>query len=217
MNRSQVACWFSLKILVGHGWAYLWTLTTPDEVDMKELSQRWRRFIWNGFRPCVRVFERHPGGHGSHVHFVVAARLEVTDLRARIARAGFGRDHAKRIPGKRARYIAKYLTKRAQSVPGVRRWACVGFKGCAVKDVVATDTHADELKMIMQKSPAPNGYNFYARWKLAEQRHRNLWWDACKHGDEPAYMPPFKALFRHWKQSPLTSIGKRIDYETTKS
>ena len=63
------------------GWAYLWTLTTPDQVDLKELSQRWQKLIWNGFTPCVRVFEKHPRGHGYHVHFVTAERIDVGELR----------------------------------------------------------------------------------------------------------------------------------------
>ena len=214
MNKSHAACWFSVKILVGQGWAYLWTLTTSDVVDLPELSSRWRKFIWNGFEPCVRVFEKHPGGHGYHVHFVIANRLDVDDLRIRTQRAGFGRTNARRIPGKKARYIAKYLTKRAQSCPGARRWACVGFKGCKVKDVIISDSLAEELSMVMAEYPAPNGYNFYARWKLAKQRHQAFWWEACRRGNDPDYKPPFKALFRRWTASPYTSIGKRIDNET---
>jgi len=129
--KSKWACLFSLRLLVGDGWAYLWTLTTPDAVDLKELSRRWRKLIWNGFKPCVRVFERHPGGHGYHVHFVTSERLAVTNLRLRTAQAGFGRIHVRRIPGERAGYVAKYLTKQ-HGCPGVRMWGCVDFKGVPV-------------------------------------------------------------------------------------
>ena len=207
--RSKWACIFSLRLLVKDGWAYLWTLTTPDEVDLKELSQRWRRLIWNGFTPCVRVFERHPGGHGYHVHFVTAERIDVDEFRPKAEAAGFGRIHVGRIPGEKARYVAKYLTKQRSSCPGVRLWSTVGFKGCKTKDVIIEDIYWDELKMIMSRYPDPSGYNFYARRELAVQKHAALLLDASKHEGDPNYRPPFPALFRHWRDNPDHATRKR--------
>lgn len=142
-TKSQIACRFSVRLLVGQGWAYLWTLTTADKIDLKELSRRWRKVIWNGFTPCVRVFERHPGGHGYHVHFVTAERLDVNELRSRTAEAGFGRIHVRRIPGARAGYIAKYLTKQRGCSPGIRMWSCVGFKGVSVGRLITSSKKTD--------------------------------------------------------------------------
>lgn len=206
--RSKWACIFSLRRLIDGGWAYLWTLTTSDVVDLKELSTRWRKLIWNGFTPCVRVFEKHPRGHGYHVHFVTADRIDVDALRIKTEAAGFGRIHVRRIPGKKAEYVAKYLTKQRSTSPGVRMWAYVGFEGVKIKDVVIEDSEWDDLKMIMKAFPCPSGYNFYARLDLAK---RKLWAckdQAAKHEDEPDFEPIFPALYRKWAHNPYNSHGK---------
>lgn len=209
--RSKWACIFSLRVLVKDGWAYLWTLTTPDEVDLKELSRRWRKLIWNGFTPCVRVFEKHPGGHGYHVHFVTADRIDVNKLRVRAAGAGFGRIHVKRIPGKKAEYVAKYLTKQRSTSPGVRLWACVGFKGCSAKDVVIESKEWDDLKLIMSNFPAPSGYNFTARLDLAKQRLWKYKVEAMR-DDAAGFKPSFPSLYKRWKDDPYNSTGKPAEW-----
>jgi hypothetical protein len=206
--RSKWACIFSLRVLIKGGWAYLWTLTTPDVVDLKELSQRWRKLIWNGFTPCVRVFEKHPGGHGYHVHFVTAERIDVDAFRPKAAAAGFGRIHVRRIPGKKAEYVAKYLTKQRATSPGIRMWAYVGFEGCKAKDVIIESKEWDYLKMIMNQYPAPAGYNFAARLNLAKQRFWAFKVESIKMQDDPNLKPTFPALYRRWVEDPLNSIGK---------
>lgn len=205
--RSKWACIFSLRVLIKDGWAYLWTLTTPDEVDLKELSKRWRKMIWNGFTPCVRVFEKHPRGHGYHVHFVTAERIDVNELRIKAEAAGFGRIHVARIPGKKAEYVAKYLTKQRATSPGIRMWASVGFEGCKAKDVQIEDKGWDDLKLIMSSFPAPSGYNFYARLDLAKQRLWKYKVEALR-DDVPGFQPSFPALYKRWKDDPLNSTGK---------
>lgn len=205
--RSKWACVFSIRELIDDGWAYLWTLTTADAVDLPGLSRRWRKLIWNGFTPCVRVFEKHPKGHGYHVHFITAERIDVNTLRVKTEAAGFGRIHVKRVPGRAAEYIAKYLTKQRATSPGIRMWACVGFAGTKTKDIEIHDSRWEDLKMVMNKYPAPAGYNFYARRELAARRLRKLEQEAW-HDDEPGFVPTFPALYRRWKDNPMTSIGK---------
>jgi len=205
--RSKWACIFSLRILIKGGWAYLWTLTTPDEVDLKELSQRWRKLIWNGFIPCVRVFEKHPKGHGYHVHFVTAERIDVDALRIKTDAAGFGRVHVRRIPGKKAEYVAKYLTKQRSTRPGIRMWAYVGFEGCKAKNVVIEDSEWEDLKLVMNHYPAPTGYNFYARLDLAKQKLWRFKVEATR-DDAPDFEPSFPALYNRWKDDPYNSTGK---------
>ena len=206
--RSKWACIFSLQTLVTEGWAYLWTLTTPDEVDLKELSQRWRKLIWNGFTPCVRVFEKHPGGHGYHVHFVTAKRLNVAELRPKAEAVGFGRIHVKRIPSKSALYVAKYLTKQRSTARGVRLWSCVGFTGCKAKNVIMESKEWDDLKFIMSLYPAPAGYNFTARLNLAKQRLGAFKVEVVKRDGDPDYEPSIPSLHRLWKNDSLNSVGK---------
>lgn len=155
--KSKLACTASVRQLIGTGWAYLWTLTTPDVVDLKQLSQRWRKLVWNGFTPCVRVFERHPKGHGYHVHFVTSERIAVDSLRPKTDAVGFGRIHVRRIPGAKATYIAKYLTKQ-RGQRGVRMWSCVAFKGAKVADVVIEKprisyTHWEDGRFVLKPYP----------------------------------------------------------------
>lgn len=206
-QKSKWACRFSIQHLVRDSWAYLWTLTTPDEIDLKELSKRWRKLIYNGFTPCVRVFEPHTGGHGYHVHFVTAERIDVTVLRTKAENAGFGRIHVKRIPGVHASYIAKYLSK-GRSAPGVRMWACVGFEGSKARDIEIIDTERDEISMVLKAFPVPSTYNFRAAWTLAAERHRKWYFEALKNQDNPDYEPPFRALYDFWVKSPRHSLGK---------
>lgn len=212
--RSKWACIFSLRELINGGWAYLWTLTTPDVVDLRELSKRWRKLIWNGFTPCVRVFEKHPRGHGYHVHFVTAERIDVDALRLKTEAAGFGRIHVRRIPGKKAEYIAKYLTKQRSTAPGVRMWSCVGFEGTKAKDVVIYDSVWEDLKLIMNHYPAPSGYNFTARVDLAKQRLWKLKVETMRRDGEPDFKPSFPALYRRWKDDGYNSVGKPANWWT---
>lgn len=210
--RSKWACIFSLgSLLEDCGYAYLWTLTTPEVVDLQGLSNLWRKLIWNGFTPCVRVFEKHPRGHGYHVHFVTKERLDVNDLRCKTQAAGFGRIHVKRIPAKKAEYIAKYLTKQRSNVRGVRMWSCVGFKGTKAKDIVIESKEWDDIKLVMSNYPAPAGYNFYARLDLAKQRLWKYKVEAMR-DDAPGFQPSFPALYRRWVNDPYNSTGKPAEW-----
>jgi hypothetical protein len=143
VTRSKAAVRLNVARLLGKsGWGYLWTLTTPDQVELPELAKRWngfrRWFERVGFR-CVRVFEPHPGGHGWHVHFVTGERLGVRGMRVKAEAAGFGRINVKRIAKQWAGYLAKYVGKKfgdGRRPRGARMWACVGFKGSSAKNVV---------------------------------------------------------------------------------
>ena len=183
IRKTRWAVRFSIiQLLAGGAWAYLWTFTTEDKIELPVLADRWnvfRRWLQRAGWQCVRVFEPHPGGHGWHVHFVTSERLEVNVVRPKAEAAGFGRIHVKRVPGENADYIAKYVGKRFAGggrPQGARMWACVGFKGFSAKDVKVPKEkrywghwvsdhwemkewppHLDETRWVM----GPNG-----RWRL---------------------------------------------------
>lgn len=142
IRKTRFAVRFSIyQLLAGGSWAYLWTFTTEDKIELPVLADRWnvfRRWFQRAGWRCVRVFEPHPLGHGWHVHFVTAERLDVNAVRPKAEEAGFGRINVKRKPSEGADYIVKYVGKDLANKGrprGARMWACVGFKGFSAKDV----------------------------------------------------------------------------------
>ncbi len=148
--KRSAAMQCTLKTLCGEGDVYFWTLTTPDYVDdVPELAKRWNHFLtilrreWKGPKKVhgVRVYEKHPGGHGLHIHFVVNCWLSVHLVRQWAAIAGFGRVHAVKwheqgSDGGEAlnRYLQKYLSKgRTAEFKGVRLYSTFGMRGIATR------------------------------------------------------------------------------------
>jgi hypothetical protein len=157
-NKSQAACLFSLEALPSPGgYRYLWTLTTPDVVELKVISHRWLTFLKRFKRAFpqvsgVRVFELHAEefSHGWHVHFVLGERIDVGWVRENAEACGFGRVNVVRVPAKQSEYVAKYLTKqdRLHWMKGARLWGRWGpFKGTRVADIVC-------------KSPATRAFDY---------------------------------------------------------
>ncbi len=148
---------------------FLWTLTTPDVCEPAAVLKRWRGAVrnWTGLR-CFRVIERHPKGHGWHVHFITVERLNVRAVRKMTTRHGFGRINVKEIPSDKAFYVVKYLVKALRQTTGRRLWACVGFQGVRANDMVVEDSFWKEV----YSYPAPSGYSLGARRQLGLQRIR---------------------------------------------
>lgn len=149
-TKSKIACSFNIDSLAeGARHVYLWTFTFPLVQDVRVSAKCWtnlqhdlvRRLGFHG----VRVFERHPKGHGLHVHVLVRDRYDVNAVRRYSTRHGFGRIHVKPIPAGAASYVAKYLNKQSRLADsgawkGVRLWAVVGKRFCSfdvshVKDI----------------------------------------------------------------------------------
>jgi len=132
------------------GMVYLWTFTTPDQVDVSTLSKRWTA-LTQRFRDkkmpvqWMRFFEPHPGGHGWHVHTVAVTRYDVTTIRKLAVKFGFGRLNVKQIPSSKAGYVLKYVIKfhRQKQASRRRLWACNGFKGVPVSTVRIFDSLLD--------------------------------------------------------------------------
>jgi len=152
VNRSRVALQLTLQrfleptVFEPSPWVYLHTLTFENpEPDETEAFRRWNSFATGVLRPlkfaCVRVAERG-GLHGRlHFHLISRARPVVTYWRHKLPQYGFGRTYnVERIPADRAYYVIKYVGKGRNRLfgRGVRLWACVGFEGVRVSDVVIT-------------------------------------------------------------------------------
>lgn len=148
---------------------FLWTFTTPDACEAKEVLTRWKKYQTLAIKAgtpvkCFRVLEKHPRGHGYHIHFITVERLDVRKVRPLAERAGFGRIHVLCIPTVKAGYVIKYLVKALRKGCGRRLWACVGFKGVRAADVLIEDTFWGEVFSGFQDR----------RFPLAERRERGL-------------------------------------------
>lgn len=186
LNRSQVACWMSIRnlVLAHPGDSWLWTFTFADvlplnyaanvhhnltrEIERQERAGRWQK-QWG----AVKVPEVHPGGHGLHFHWVAYPRLDIHQLLKIAHGVGFGRIHVHTEPctERVATYLAKYLTK-GQDVPGVR-WRCIGhYDGVRVQDVEISSNSIDAFRQAYREAIAagkPRG----AAWgyaKLVQRR-----------------------------------------------
>lgn len=112
---------------------FFWTFTWPDAMPHWCYSRSWERFIdclrrrytSNEFQ-ALRVWEKHPQGHGLHVHMLCNERLGVNMVRRIAVHFGLGRVlHARRARHADSLYMSKYLSKDL-GVTGLRMWAKIG-------------------------------------------------------------------------------------------
>lgn len=98
------------------------TLTTKEKCTAREVADKWRalqhsRFFRELNIQYVRVLEKHPGGHGWHIHAVISRRLDINAVRKYAKHAGFGsimkieRLRSNQSGPQIAFYLAKYVSK----------------------------------------------------------------------------------------------------------
>lgn len=136
MTRSEVAADLSLTELVkGQPFCFLWTFTFEEHTSARDAGKAWHRFTTYCKRNKIalkglKVYEKHLGGHGIHIHMITPNYYRVVDIRPLAIAAGFGRIHAKRISSSRATYVLKYvrkgLRKGIEGMSGVRKWSVFG-------------------------------------------------------------------------------------------
>lgn len=122
------------------------TATIPEEGEgPKVISGRWREFVkdlrrlYPGLR-VIRVLQRHPGGHGWHVHALMDRYIPASIILHQARLAGLGRidfqmvsrERRQNVIGYVSRYITRDLRKRDASCKGVRLITAAGNLRCAV-------------------------------------------------------------------------------------
>lgn len=132
-----------------------------EEHDPRVISSRWTEFVRDlrraipGIR-VVRVLQKHPGGHGWHIH-ALCDRYVSSDIILHQAKlAGLGRIDFRMVSRETrqnairylARYVARDLRERDKSCKGVRMVTAAGNLNCTVAwwvrmaDVVIHSTYA---------------------------------------------------------------------------
>lgn len=112
---------------------YFWTFTWAEPMAYWCYGPSWHRFSrWlvrdytSDDFAALRVWERHPQGHGLHVHMLCNERLDVNHMRQGAVHFGLGYVlHVRKAIPKDAGYLSKYMTKDGR-IPGVRQWAKLG-------------------------------------------------------------------------------------------
>ena len=133
------------------------TLTVPETgLPLRVVADRFRALRHTNFmcnllkgNQYVCVYEKHPQGHGWHIHVVLNVFVPIRPFRVWANRCGFGRlqiEVCKRNIGK---YISKYITKALQERPedckGIRM-VNVSRGLVALKDIVVSSPAIDFVR-----------------------------------------------------------------------
>lgn len=123
------------------------TATIPEaDPDPRVISGRWRNFsrelrrIYPGLR-IIRVLQKHPGGHGWHVHALFDRYVSSHVMLHQAELAGLGRmdfqmvSRQKRqsVIGYVVRYVTRDLRKRDKMTHKVQLLTAAGHLRCAVR------------------------------------------------------------------------------------
>lgn len=121
------------------------TLVEADD-DPRTISSCWVHFVKNlrhlypGLR-VIRVLQRHPGGHGWHVHALMDRYVSSHVLLHQADLAGLGRldfkmvskEQRQNVIGYVCRYVTRDLRKRDPSMKHVRLLTAAGHLRCVVR------------------------------------------------------------------------------------
>jgi hypothetical protein len=181
-NRSHAAFLFSAEMLAEQsGWLYFWTFTWARRLELEEYRRTWNQFstlLQRHSSPDfkgLRHWERHPRGHGLHVHMLTNERIDVNLVRQLTVRCGLGKVvHVRRGSLKDAKYMSKYMTKSGR-IKGVRMWAALGhWEHSLVKNVRDKSKEADFYRKIYH-SPDVQALPPNKRWLETRRLVELLW------------------------------------------
>lgn len=139
------------------------TLTVPEHgLPLKVVTARFRAFRNSRFvryllkgHDYICVYEKHPNGHGWHIHIVLNRFVPIRECRAIAQRYGFGRVHIELCGSDIGKYISKYISKTLQARPD----ECKGLRLInvsrgllALRDIVVSSPSIDFVKRNFKES-----------------------------------------------------------------
>lgn len=133
------------------------TLTVPEHgLPLRVVTSRWRslrstRYVRDLLKnhAYICVYEKHPSGHGWHIHVVLNRFVNIAHFRAVASGHGFGRLHIELCGSDIGKYIAKYISKSFDARPadckGVR---LVNVSRCllSLRDIVVSSPGIDFIR-----------------------------------------------------------------------
>ena len=159
------------------------------EDNPKVISSRWTRFVKMLRRShcpqlkSIRVLQKHPGGHGWHIHALWNQRVPAEVLLKTAEKCGLGRLDFRMVSGeereKTVRYVVRYITRdmrgrwKDPTLKGVRLLTAAGHLGSLTRwwvrlcDVTVHCTFK-ELRKSLRSVLLLNGFDVppYARMEM---------------------------------------------------
>ena len=153
MLRVQWSC----EMMMKGGRLRFLTLTVPEHgLPLKVVTARFRALRWSRYmrdllkgHAYICVYEKHPSGHGWHIHIVLNRFIPIREFRGIAERYGFGRIHIELCGADIGKYISKYISKSLEARPddckGVR---LINVSRCllALRDIVVSSPSIDFVK-----------------------------------------------------------------------
>jgi hypothetical protein len=155
------------------------TLTVPEHgLPLKVVTARFRalrnsRYMRDLLKnhAYICVYEKHPSGHGWHIHIVLNRFVPIREFRLVAERYGFGRIHIELCGSEIGKYISKYITKTLQARPddckGLR---LINVSRCllALRDVIVSSPSIDFVKRNFKKMCVSH-YKPFQRLKVLQR------------------------------------------------
>lgn len=157
MKKSLRVRWCCDQMTNGGRRLRFLTLTVPEhDLPLRVVTARWRalrssRYMRDLLRhhAYICVYEKHPGGHGWHIHVVLNRYVNIRQFRAFAESYGFGRLHIELCGSDIGKYISKYISKSFDARPadckGVR---LVNVSRCllSLRDIAVSSPGIDFIR-----------------------------------------------------------------------
>ena len=132
-------------------------------------NSRYLRDVLKG-NQYICVYEKHPNGHGWHIHIVLNFWLDIRTFRGWANRYGFGRIHIELCGKSIGKYIGKYITKTLEERPE----DCKGMRLInvsrgllALRDIVCSSLSIEFVKRNFKRASI-SGWPPFARLKMLQ-------------------------------------------------
>lgn len=157
MKKSLRVRWSCEAMTKGGRRLRFLTLTVPEHgLPLRVVTSRFRNLRNSRYmrdllknHSYICVYEKHPMGHGWHIHIVLNRRVPIESFRYVAQMCGFGRIHIEKCGADIGKYISKYIAKTFDARPddckGLR---LINVSRCllALRDVLVSSPSIDFVR-----------------------------------------------------------------------